>query len=265
VLLIRMVWRLAYRTAPELAPASRFSAQVFGTWGVLYVLRAAYFAASPPWTNFFAADIVVAATFAASILLVIAGTLGLLWVEILSRDSRLRSMETADPLTGMPNRRSFMAELELELRNCEKAGSGFVLVILDVDKFARVNERLGWAAGDEMLRAAASRIEAAAHWEDATGRIAGARFALLLRDPDHARALQRSNLLCTTLSGQLTASAREQIPMSVSGGLAAYPAHAKTTAEIIAQAEAALARAKLVGNRVEPALAEAPGAVRTAA
>jgi diguanylate cyclase (GGDEF)-like protein len=251
ILLVRLAWRFEYRAPAGTSQASRFCARVLGLWAILYVLRAAYFAASPPWTNFFAADAVIALTFALSILMVIAVTLGFTWFEILARDRQLLALESRDTLTGLLNRASFLAELDAEAQRCARTGSGFVLLVMDIDNLGGVNERLGWARGDEMLRRAASQFEFAARWEDTTGRIGGDRFALLLRDADPGRALQRARVLCSALCEKLTDANRERQIVTVSGGLAACPGHGHESLDIVRYAEAALLIAKRTGNAVE--------------
>jgi diguanylate cyclase (GGDEF)-like protein len=97
--------------------------------------------------------------------------------EAESRDSR------RDALTGLPNRRAFEERLPVELARAARSGHPVALVLLDLDGFKGVNDRLGHPAGDEVLRAVA-RILDDARTADDCFRIGGDEFALLMPETE---------------------------------------------------------------------------------
>jgi diguanylate cyclase (GGDEF)-like protein len=102
--------------------------------------------------------------------------------EAESRDSR------RDALTGLPNRRAFQERLPIELARAARSGHPVALVLLDLDGFKGVNDRLGHPAGDEVLRAVA-RILDQSRTADDCFRIGGDEFAILMPETEaiHAR------------------------------------------------------------------------------
>jgi diguanylate cyclase (GGDEF)-like protein len=102
--------------------------------------------------------------------------------EAETRDSR------RDALTGLPNRRAFEERLPTELARAARSGRPLALVLLDLDGFKGVNDRLGHPAGDEVLRQVA-RILDASRTADDCFRIGGDEFAILMPETEaiHAR------------------------------------------------------------------------------
>jgi len=95
-----------------------------------------------------------------------------------------RSLARTDSLTGMPNRRSFLADLEREVERCRRYGQPFSVAYLDVDRFKQVNDRLGHAAGDALLRRVARTMLTAVRKIDVVARLGGDEFAMVLPGAD---------------------------------------------------------------------------------
>jgi diguanylate cyclase (GGDEF)-like protein len=115
-------------------------------------------------------------------------------------EERQREMAVSDPLTGLGNRRAATLALEAEAKRLgqprlgRRAGDdapGYAVVLLDLDGFKFVNDRHGHPAGDDVLRALAARLRAAARPEDTVARIGGDEFAVVApgAGPDGARRL----------------------------------------------------------------------------
>ena len=96
--------------------------------------------------------------------------------------------EPKDDLTGLLPRGAFMAAMEAALR---QTGPGFCLLMLDLDRFKAVNDQLGHAAGDALLRHVAARLTRAVRGGDVVGRLGGDEFALLLAAPMDGRSARR--------------------------------------------------------------------------
>jgi diguanylate cyclase (GGDEF)-like protein/PAS domain S-box-containing protein len=94
-------------------------------------------------------------------------------------EERVRWIANHDPLTGLPNRLLFQERLD-EIAAGGAAGSGFALLLLDVDDFKRVNDSLGHDAGDSLLCAFAERLRSATRADDFVARLGGDEFAVIL-------------------------------------------------------------------------------------
>ena len=105
--------------------------------------------------------------------------------------ARLVAQASTDPLTGLPNRRTFYERLEVELGRARRHGHTLSLVIVDLDHFKDVNDAHGHLAGDSVLVEAAGRLAVLARTEDTLARVGGEEFAWLLPETD-ARAAARA-------------------------------------------------------------------------
>ena len=102
-------------------------------------------------------------------------------------ECRLQHIARTDELTGIPSRRAFNEELDLALGEARQGGNGFAIVIIDLDRFKEVNDRLGHPAGDEVLRLMAAKLGSAGYLgRHFIARLGGDEFVLLLRE-EHAK------------------------------------------------------------------------------
>jgi diguanylate cyclase (GGDEF)-like protein len=159
--------------------------------------------------------------------------------------SELTAQARVDPLTGLANRAAFTAALEAERR--DPRGRSAVL-FLDLDDFKVVNDGLGHAAGDELLRHVAARLGRALRPGDLCARLGGDEFAVLLPDSaDIAHAVARR--LVGLVAAPLSVGGRV-VHVGVSIGLA-FTADGLSGDELLRHADAAMYAAKAAGkNRV---------------
>ncbi|MDG6098409.1 GGDEF domain-containing protein [Alteromonas sp. ZYF713] len=94
----------------------------------------------------------------------------------------LTRMATTDELTGLPNRRTFIERVELELSRAERITLNLWMLMIDVDNFKKINDTEGHAMGDNVLMAIAGILKSSVRQIDAVGRLGGEEFAILLPD-----------------------------------------------------------------------------------
>lgn len=99
-----------------------------------------------------------------------------------ARLDNMHQLAFFDELTGLPNRRLLMDRLERARHATLRSGTRAALLFLDIDNFKLVNDVLGHAAGDELLRRAAGRIERCLRGADSAARVGGDEFVVLLGD-----------------------------------------------------------------------------------
>ncbi|ADP83031.1 diguanylate cyclase/phosphodiesterase [Pseudofrankia inefficax] len=99
-----------------------------------------------------------------------------------STHERLRYQAFHDALTNLPNRALFTSELERAIENHRAERQAVIVLFCDLDDFKSINDTLGHAAGDDLLRAVAGRLRGAVRDEDLAARLGGDEFAILLTD-----------------------------------------------------------------------------------
>jgi diguanylate cyclase len=166
-------------------------------------------------------------------------------VETLEHDlSNVRSESLTDPLTGVANRRGFD-------RTCERwvhtSRSAFVLAVLDVDDFKRVNDTAGHAAGDALLRGVAQRLAESFRDTDVVARIGGDEFAVLAADLTLTQAERRLVAVLQQLGAELAGPDGRTHTVTLSCGLAEFSA-GDTPASLFERADQAQYAAKQQGK-----------------
>lgn len=156
-----------------------------------------------------------------------------------------------DELTGLVNRRRFVAALESEIARARRSSGTLSVVLADLDDFKLINDRFGHHAGDEVLQAFADLIRAHGRDVDIAGRLGGEEFALLLPETDLDGAATGAERLCKSLSQlRIWLGEGREVSVTASFGVAEL-AEDQSWNGLLRAADAALYRAKERGkNRV---------------
>ena len=164
---------------------------------------------------------------------------------------RLELLASVDPLTELPNRRSFLKAAKSEFLRARRHGRELSFLILDIDHFKSINDRFGHAAGDEALRQVAKCCRETLRRSDHIGRIGGEEFAVMLPETGSELGYEAAERLRVALSKLAIPTEDEVLWLTVSiGGMTATAAHASAE-QVMAEADAALYDAKHGGrNRV---------------
>ena len=129
--------------------------------------------------------------------------------------SELERLATTDDLTGLPNRRCFMAQLERELARAQRYRIPLSLLLLDLDDFKRLNDTHGHAMGDHALRLVAHAIHGCLRTPDLVARLGGDEFAVLVPQADRAAAEALARRICDAVS-QLTLPLKTSVSFGIS-------------------------------------------------
>jgi diguanylate cyclase (GGDEF)-like protein len=156
-----------------------------------------------------------------------------------------------DELTGLVNRRRFLAALESEIARARRLNGPVSVVLADLDDFKLINDRFGHQAGDEVLQAFADLIRAHGRDVDIAGRLGGEEFALLLPETDLDGAAAGAERLCRSLSKlRIWVGEGREVSVTASFGIAEL-AEDQSWNGLLRAADLALYRAKEQGkNRV---------------
>ena len=165
-----------------------------------------------------------------------------------------------DALTGVANRRYFMAQAERAFADARATGTAFAVVMIDIDHFKAINDTHGHSIGDEVLLDVAQACKQALRAGDCFARFGGEEFVALLHRTDGAGAAVIAEVLRKTVAG-LAFENRRPPAVTVSLGVASYLARSESLHDILNEADRQLYAAKAAGrNRVMAA----EGAMRLA-
>ena len=196
------------------------------------------------------ANAILAAGFSVTIFLAV-------YLAVASRNSlklslanrRVLELAQTDILTGLPNRAFFLEQLQ-QVNSPESARSGaFSILMLDLDRFKNVNDSLGHAAGDTLLRQVADRLRSALRSTDVLARLGGDEFAIIQSECSDQRA---ASIDLATRISKLIADPFElpghRVEIGTSIGIAMAPEHGNDQDQLLKKADLALYRSKSAGR-----------------
>jgi diguanylate cyclase (GGDEF)-like protein len=155
----------------------------------------------------------------------------------------------SDPLTGLANRTRHHARLTQDLLTAQAAHKKVAVLFLDLDRFKIVNDSLGHAVGDELLREVAERLKQHVRAQDTIARIGGDEFLITLASLENVNeATAVADRILRAMAPDFALSNR--VPVSVTGsiGISLFPEHGTDAQTLIMNADAAMYRAKESGR-----------------
>lgn len=135
-------------------------------------------------------------------------------------EDALKSLATTDSLTGLDNRRSFLATLDSEMARIKRyPGVHASLLMADLDHFKKINDTYGHATGDAMLKHIATVLRGSARRTDFIGRLGGEEFSILLTETGIDQAKHYAEALCKTVRESPLEIDGQRIPVTISIGV----------------------------------------------
>ena len=164
-------------------------------------------------------------------------------------EDELKQMADHDPLTGLLNRRGFESSLDGHLARCRRYGASGALLMLDLDGFKAVNDTLGHAAGDELIKSVARALSSRLRQSDVVARLGGDEFAVLLPTESQDEAEAVAEALLKTIRKRATAGPDgEPGIVSASIGVAPLVDGQLVADQVLAKADLAMYAAKAAGK-----------------
>lgn len=165
------------------------------------------------------------------------------------QQEEIRQLALYDPLTQLPNRRLFSERVNHAIALARRDQARLALVFVDLDRFKPVNDSLGHAVGDLLLRAVARRMQQCVREADTIGRVGGDEFEVLLPSIDDAeQALVVAEKIRQALNQPFELTGGYVVSISSSSGVAIYPEDGEDESTLTRAADAAMYRAKALGR-----------------
>jgi diguanylate cyclase (GGDEF)-like protein len=169
--------------------------------------------------------------------------------ELARREEELSFLATHDALTGLPNRTLILDRVEQMLARCARNQAKVAALFIDIDNFKTVNDTLGHAAGDQLLRAVAARLDGVVRGSDALGRLGGDEFVVICEDLSlEAGPELIAERLLEALKPSFKLGAGEETRVTVNASIGIALGGRTSAEELLREADIAMYRAKWDGK-----------------
>jgi diguanylate cyclase (GGDEF)-like protein/PAS domain S-box-containing protein len=164
-------------------------------------------------------------------------------------EQELRYLANYDTLTGLPNRALLSERLGRAIVRARRQETRVAVLFLDLDRFKDINDSLGHAAGDRLLKAAATRLQATVSAADTVARLGGDEFTVVLEDVESLIAVERmARDILLAFATPLEVDERHDVNITPSLGISLYPDHALVPTDLLKFADTAMYQAKAEGR-----------------
>ncbi|GAB3537770.1 hypothetical protein GCM10027343_01770 [Noviherbaspirillum agri] len=166
-----------------------------------------------------------------------------------AHEQQLSNMANADALTALPNRNWLMNYLPIAIDRAQHNGHGLAVLFIDLDNFKNINDTLGHVAGDELLKAAATRVRTLVRASDHVVRLGGDEFTVILEDVARMDDVSRvARQIIDTLGEPFTLGRSAGNRVQASIGISLYPQDGDTGEILLKHADIAMYAAKAAGK-----------------
>jgi diguanylate cyclase (GGDEF)-like protein/PAS domain S-box-containing protein len=163
-------------------------------------------------------------------------------------ERQLQTLARVDALTGLANRRQFEERFSEAMSRCRRTGRPMALMFMDIDKFKGINDTLGHAGGDEVLKTFGQRLVASVRRTDTVARLAGDEFVVIL---EGLNTVDEPHFLARKILAAIAAEQRvlgHSLRVTTSIGISFYEGDDSTEGSLMALADKALYEAKEAGR-----------------
>ena len=172
-------------------------------------------------------------------------------LQLSELNKQVRDQAMFDALTGLPSRHSFFEFFARDLSVARRNNQSVALLFLDLDGFKKVNDVLGHACGDEVLKTVASRWRALVRGTDTVARLGGDEFAIIIPNlEDHLSLHSIGSKMIQALNDDIALTEGRYAHVGVSIGAAVYPNNALEMDTLLAVADDAMYRSKQGGKNM---------------
>ncbi len=165
-------------------------------------------------------------------------------------EQELRYLANYDTLTSLPNRALLSERLSRAIVRARRQDSRIGVLFLDLDRFKDINDSLGHAAGDRILRATAARLQMTVGPQHTVARLGGDEFTVVLENldaPEDAEKIARE--IITAFEAPLDIDDHQDVSITPSIGISLYPDNAQVPTDLLKHADTAMYQAKAAGRR----------------
>lgn len=162
--------------------------------------------------------------------------------------AQFRVLAQRDGLTGVANYRYLLERLQQEYARSQRSKTPFAYLMVDLDGLKAHNDRFGHRAGDAVLREVAQKLQASVRKIDLVGRYGGDEFGVLLVNTGSGEAVATAQRLLEVVASPSDSEEGRRSAITISVGVAAYPAHGETPDHLLKAADDALYQTKLAGK-----------------
>jgi diguanylate cyclase (GGDEF)-like protein/PAS domain S-box-containing protein len=166
-------------------------------------------------------------------------------------EQELRYLANYDTLTSLPNRALLSERLSRAIVRARRQESRIGVLFLDLDRFKDINDSLGHAAGDRILRATAARLQQTVGPQHTVARLGGDEFTVVLENLDTADEAEKiAREIITSFEAPLDIDEHQDVAITPSIGISIYPDNAQVPTDLLKHADTAMYQAKAAGRRI---------------
>jgi diguanylate cyclase (GGDEF)-like protein len=169
---------------------------------------------------------------------------GRLRVVMKQKNQRLDYLASHDPLTAIPNRRTFFEQTQRCLQRALRSKKSFALLVIDLNDFKQINDSLGHKVGDAVLLDFAQRLNGGFRETDFIGRLGGDEFGVLLEPAQSTSVVEELMQRFRSSASSVSEVDGKSVQYGFAVGIAIYPGNGSTVLELYEAADAAMYRSK---------------------